>query len=203
MKASSKVETTVPTDYYGFYYQMKTYSALVEIITGKCSLISVQLKNLVRLIKKYASYYKLEITQDKCFPGKYKNVVDSRFNLFLQDCRKSLDRENFNNCLVDFRDLHKDILLHKFNDQSLLACFSLVDGSKISAGGDTKLLDATNPGGNNTKKEGSKRKSGNEDNENKGNKKRFGLVENKVQVPEFKMMEGEKWEKFQGKCIES
>jgi hypothetical protein len=65
------------------------------------------------------------------------------------------------------------------------------------------LSDATNPGGNNNKKEGSKCKSGNKDNENKGNKKRFGLVKNKDQVPEFKMMEGEKWEKFQGKCIES
>jgi hypothetical protein len=43
MKALSKVETTVPTDYYGFIYQMKTYSALVKIITGKCSLVSVQL----------------------------------------------------------------------------------------------------------------------------------------------------------------
>jgi len=65
MKASSKVETTVPTDYYGIIYQIKTYSALFEIITGKCSLVSVQLKNLVRLIEKYASYYKLEIAQDK------------------------------------------------------------------------------------------------------------------------------------------
>jgi hypothetical protein len=65
MKASSKIETMVPTDYYGFIYQMKTYSALVKIITGKCSLVSVQLKNLVRLIKKYASCYKLEIAQDK------------------------------------------------------------------------------------------------------------------------------------------
>ena len=129
--------------------------------------------------------------------------MDSRFHLFLQDCRKSLDREDVNNRLVDFRDLHKDVLLHKFNVQFLPKCFSLVDDSKISAGGDTKLSDATNPGGNNNKKEGSKRKSGNEDNENKGNKKRFGLVENKDQVPEFKMMEGEKWEKFQGKCIES
>ena len=77
MKALSKVETTVPTDYYGFIYQMKTYSALVKIITGKCSLVSFQLENLVRLIKKYASCYKLEITQDKCFPGKFENVVDS------------------------------------------------------------------------------------------------------------------------------
>ncbi len=55
----------------------------------------------------------------------------------------------------------------------------------------------------NNKKEGRKHKSGNEDNENEGNKKRFGLVENKDQVSEFKMMEGEKWEKIQGKCIES
>jgi hypothetical protein len=129
--------------------------------------------------------------------------VDSQFHLFLQDCRKSLDREDVNNRLVDFRDLHKDVLLHKFNVQSLPACFSLVDGSKISAGGDTKLSDATNPGGNNNKKEGSKCKSGNENNKNESNKKRFGLVETKDQVPEFKMMVGEKWEKFQGKCNES
>ncbi len=156
---------------------------------------------MVRLIEKYASCYKLEIAQDKCFPGKFKNVVDSRFHFFLQDCRKSLDREDVNNHLVDFRDLHEDVLLHKFNVQSLPACFSLVDDSKISAGGDTTLSDATNPGGNNNKKEGSKRKSGNKDNEIKGNKKKFGLVKNNDQVPEFKMMEGEKWEKFQGKCI--
>jgi hypothetical protein len=106
--------------------------------------------------------------------------VDSRFHLFLQDCRKSLDREDVNNCLVDFRVLHKVVLLHKVNVQSLLACVSLVDDSKISAGGDTKLSDATNPGGNNNKKEGSKCKSGNEDNETEGNKKRFGLVKKKI-----------------------
>ncbi len=134
---------------------------MVEIITGKCSLVSVQLKNLVRLIEKYASYYKLEIAQDKRFPRKFKNVVDSQFHLFLQDCRKSLDREDVNNRLIDFRDLHEDVLLHKFNVQSLPACFSLVDNSKISAGGDTKLSNATNPGENNNKKEGSKCKSGN------------------------------------------
>ncbi len=100
-----------------------------------------------------------------------------------------MDREDVNNRLIDFRDLHEDVLLHKFNIQSLRACFSLVDDSKISAEGDIKLLDAINPGGNNNKKEGSKCKSGNEDNENKGTKKRFGLVKNKDQVPEFKMME--------------
>jgi hypothetical protein len=32
MKASSKVETTDPTNYYGFIYQMKAFSTIVGII---------------------------------------------------------------------------------------------------------------------------------------------------------------------------
>ena len=55
LKASSKVETTVPSDYHGFIYQMKAFSALIEIITGDDSLVSVQLQNLVRSIEKYSS----------------------------------------------------------------------------------------------------------------------------------------------------
>jgi hypothetical protein len=35
MKASSKVKTMVPTDYYGFIYQMKAFSTLVGIILGE------------------------------------------------------------------------------------------------------------------------------------------------------------------------
>ena len=45
-----------------------------------------------------------------------------------------------------------------------------------------------------------KRKSSNEDKDKDGkNKKAFGLIKNKDQVPEFKMKEGESWGKFQGK----
>jgi hypothetical protein len=55
MKASSKVETTVSMDCYGFIYQMKAYSAMIGIITGKNSFVLVQLKNLVHSIKKIRS----------------------------------------------------------------------------------------------------------------------------------------------------
>ncbi len=48
IEVSSKVDTMVPTDYYGFKYQMKAYSAMIGIITGKNSFVSVQLENLVR-----------------------------------------------------------------------------------------------------------------------------------------------------------
>ncbi len=46
-----------------------------------------------------------------------------------------------------------------------------------------------NPNGNNPKNGGGKRKSGNEGNKSKGGKKTPGPVENKNQLPEFKMKE--------------
>jgi hypothetical protein len=72
MKASSKVETMVPSYYYGFIYQMKAYSAMIGIITGAKSFVLVQLENLVHSIKKYAACYKLEIAQDKPSQGNSK-----------------------------------------------------------------------------------------------------------------------------------
>jgi hypothetical protein len=171
IKDLSKVETTVPTDYYGFIYQVKAYSAIVGIIIGDNSYVSVQLKNLVCLIKKYAVCYKLKIPKDKCFPGKFAFAVDSRFHLFLQECRKSLDREDINNCLVDFIDLHEDVLLNKFNVQSLPASFSLVKDSKFPAGGEPKTLDATNLNGYNPRNGGGKHKSGSSGNKRESGKK--------------------------------
>ena len=111
-----------------------------------------------------------------------------------------MDREDVNNRPVNFRDLHEDILIHKFNVQSLLACFSLVDGSKNPAGGEKKL-DTNNPNGNNPKNGGGKCKSGNEGNKNEGEKERPGPIENKDQVPEFKMTKNETLQKIQGKCV--
>jgi hypothetical protein len=129
--------------------------------------------------------------------------VDSQFHLFFQECRKSLDREDVNNRLVDFRDLHKEVLLYKFNVQSLSACFSLVDKNKNPAGVETTTLNTNNQNGNNPENGGGKCKSGNKGNKRKGGKKRHGPVENKDQIPEFKMTENKTWDKFQGKCVES
>jgi len=179
---------------------MKTFLALIEIITGDNSLVSVQLQNLVGSIEKYSSCYKIEIAQDDCFPGKFANVVDSRFHLFLQDCRKSLDREDVNNRLVDFRDLHEDVLLHKFNVKSLPACFLMAKTDNTPAdGGGTKSAKSSDE---DKKKGENKQKGGRESKAHENGTKRSGTVENKDQVPEFKMKDGETWENFQGKCVE-
>jgi hypothetical protein len=126
MKASSKVKTTVPINYYGFIFQMKAFSTIVGIILGEKSMCSVQLLYLVRQIKKKSSSYKLAIAQDKLFPSKFEWIVDSHFHLFLQDYRKFLDQEDVNNQIIDFNDLHKDGIHQKFIIAAFPASFSVV-----------------------------------------------------------------------------
>jgi hypothetical protein len=127
MKAFSKVETMVPIDYYGFIFQMKAFSTIVGIILGEERMRSVQLLHLVRQIKKIFKQLQTSNSARQLFPSKFEWIVNSRFHLFLQDCRKSLDREDVNNQIIDFNDLHKDILLQKFNVATLPASYSVVE----------------------------------------------------------------------------
>jgi hypothetical protein len=139
MKSSCKTKVTVQTDYHGFLYQLKVYTATIEIILGDDSIISIHLANLYWSIKKYSHSYKLAITQDKCFPGKVLNVINTCFNLFLEDCRKLLDREDVNNQLIKFGEIHKNVIFNKFNNASLPASFTLVNKVKKTGKDDAAI----------------------------------------------------------------
>ncbi len=129
----------------------------------------VQLLYLVRQIKKYSSNYKLAIAQDKLFPSKFEWIVNSCFHFFLQDCRKSLDQEDVNNQIIDFNDLHKDVILQKFNVAALPASFSVVElTTKSNNEPDQKKK--SNDMSNNAENKKGKRKNGGEGGNNKGKK---------------------------------
>ncbi len=70
------------------------------------------------------------IAQDKCFPWKVLNVINTRFNLFLEDCRKLLGREDVNNWLIEFGKIHNNVIFNKLNVASLPASFTLVNKVK-------------------------------------------------------------------------
>ncbi len=147
----------------------------------------------------------MAITQDKCFPGEVLNVINTRFNSFLEDCRKLLDREVVNNQLIEFGEIHDNAIFTKFNVASLSASFTLVNKVK-KTGKDDAVIDPKVTLKLNNKKypcSKGKRRGGNEGKEEDGGeKKAFGLIKNKDQVPEFKMKDRESWEKFQGKCTD-
>ncbi len=177
----------VPTNYHGFLYHLKAYMAAIGIITGDESIVYIQPLQLVWLIKKYSHCYKLAIVKNKCFTGKFLNVIDTRINLFsggtdtesytmwdltdtgtwfwpdsflagrsvhkilivlthtvhytisgtsqivgppssgtqgvpdivaslfLDDCHKSLDREDVDNQMIGFGTIHDNLIFNKFN----------------------------------------------------------------------------------------
>jgi hypothetical protein len=104
-------------------YQLKAYTAAIGFVAGDESIVYIQLSHLVQLIEKYSHCYKLAIAQDKCFAGKFLNVIDTRFNLFLDDCCKSLDRKDVNNLMIEFGTIHDNVIFNKFKVPSLPASF--------------------------------------------------------------------------------
>ncbi len=58
------------------------------------------------------------------------NVFDTRFNIFLEDCRKLLDTEDVNNQLIGFGQIHNGTIFNKFNAASLPVSFTLVNKVK-------------------------------------------------------------------------
>jgi hypothetical protein len=54
-------------------------------------------------------------------------VIKTHFNLFLKDCSKLLVREDVNNQLIEFGEIHNGVIFNKFNVASLPANFTLVN----------------------------------------------------------------------------
>jgi hypothetical protein len=71
--------------------------------------------------------------------AKELNMIDNRFNLSLKDCRKLLDREDVNNRLIEFGEIHDDVIFNKFNVASLPASFTLVNKLKKTGKDDAAI----------------------------------------------------------------
>ena len=190
VKASAKMTVSVPQDYHSLVFQIKAYTYASKYIFGEASILSSQLRSFVKKIEKESIQYKNRVAADKEFAAKILWAVDEQVNLFLNDCRRCDDRENVNEKFIDFDELHMSILLHRFN-------------IILPANFHKKTPTEPAPGKENDpkKKNGGKRKGDGKDDE--GGRKRDNKLVNNDQVPEFKMKEGETWEKtFQGKCID-
>ncbi len=57
-------------------------------------------------------------------------MSDNHFNIFLNNCRKLLDREDVNNRLIKFGEIQDNVIFNKFNIASLPASFTLVNKVK-------------------------------------------------------------------------
>jgi hypothetical protein len=170
-------------------FQLDAYVHASKYIFGEASILSSQLHNFVGKITKESIQYKNQIAGDKEFAAKVLWAVDEQVNLFLSECRRCDDHENINEQFINFDKLHMSILLHHFNI-TLPPNFHKKTPAEPAPGKENDPK----------KRSGGKRKGDGKD--DKGGHKQENKLVNNNQVPEFKMKEGETWEKtFQGKCI--
>ncbi len=101
--------------------------------------------------------------------------------------------------ITHLNDLHEDVILQKFNVAALPASFSVVEPTTKS-NDEPDQKKKSNDTSNNAENKKEKCKNGGEGG-NKEGKKKYSSVENTDQIADFKMKEGETWEKFQGSCI--
>ena len=115
VKTSAKTTVTVPQDFHSFLYQLKAFTFAVGFVFGEDSILATKLLDFVEKVDKNSIVYKNRIATDNTFAAKILWSVDCFTQLFLEDCRKCLDREDVNQRVIDFDGLNLDVLLYRFH----------------------------------------------------------------------------------------
>ncbi len=195
VKASAKTTVSVPQDFHSFLFQIEAFTLACQFIFVEGSILTIQLQNSAIKIAKHNIIYKNRIAGDDSFAGKILWAVDEQVQLFLEDCRKCADREDVDKRVINFDDLHMNILLFQF---SIVLPPTFHTSTKLKG----KENNPDKGNGGKKGKQGEKRKSKN--GKEGGGKKKSNKLINSDQLPEFKMKEGKTWEKtFQGKCADN
>jgi hypothetical protein len=182
-KASTKKTVSVSQDYHSFVFQVEAYALSSKYIFKVDSLLTRQLFLFVEKIKHHSIPYKNWFALEENFAAKNLLAINKSVNLFLKECRRCYDCKNVDKCYINFDDLHMIILLSRFNiNLPSNFCKAIVEPI---------------PGKQNdpkpNKNKGRKQKGNGKD--DGGGKRENNKLININQAPEFKIMDGETWER--------
>ncbi len=113
IKASNKQEVSAPMNFNEMKEQVQMFTvANVQMFTvandiffGDLSVGSQSLRALLRMMENNKSTFKARECTDKKIPAKFLFAVNSRFQLWLKDCRKATSQNEVNDSLIDFSAL--------------------------------------------------------------------------------------------------
>ncbi len=191
VKVIAKTMVSVLQDYHLFVFQVKAYALASKYIFGVDSFLARQLFLFIETIKHHIIAYKNRFALEENIAATILWAINKSVNLFLKECRRCYDHKNVNGRYIHFDDLHMNILL---------SCFKINLPSNFYKAITEPAPGKENDHMSNKKKEEKQKGKGNDDG---GSKRENNKLVNNNQVPEFKIMDGEMWEKtFQGNCID-
>jgi hypothetical protein len=70
LKAKAKQDVVAPSDYNEMIYQLEAFAAMIDILFGDESVLTMKLTKVIRAIKSNAIIYKAHAALDDFFPSK-------------------------------------------------------------------------------------------------------------------------------------
>ncbi len=136
LKAKAKQDVVAPSDYNKMIFQLKAFTAMIDILLGDGSVVTKRLTRFIRAIETNALIYKARAALDDFFPSKVLWAVCNQFQTFLASCAHTTDREDVDDSIIEFTLDHTDIVLDRFSP-TLPPCFKELK-NKVEIGKDNK-----------------------------------------------------------------
>ena len=95
--------------------QLLMFTVATNILFGKLSIGSQCLKALLNMMNRYKSIFKAKERLDEEFPAKFLFAVDTRFQIWLNDCKSAKFRNEVNELIIDFWPLINQVIFGSFN----------------------------------------------------------------------------------------
>jgi hypothetical protein len=185
IKDLNKQKIKAPTTYIEMMQQFEGFRGLINIFFGQFSIAHQAITAIIQQVERLQQSLKAQICMDAEFCSKFMYAVDTRFQLWLEDCMTAIQRDRIADSILDCRLLIESVhfgtfALHlpsSFTDSPATKEPTELEGAKAPA-----AIAGGAAGG--TKKEGGK----------EGNKKKLNkFVKNESPCPEFKVKEGKTW----------
>ncbi len=89
IKASNKQEVHPPMNFHELQEQLLMFTVATDILFGKLNVGSQCLKALSNMMNCYKSIFKAKECLDEEFAAKFLFAVDTRFQIWLNDCKSA------------------------------------------------------------------------------------------------------------------
>ena len=115
LKTSAKQTVAVPTDIIGLDTQLKIFNGVLKVFLGPNNPVSHGIKSFLRDLEENSIEFESLSEADISIPAKILYGIDTRIQRFLVQCKRTYDREDVNERLVDFSDITDSCLNQSFS----------------------------------------------------------------------------------------
>jgi hypothetical protein len=183
IKDLNKQKIKAPTTYIKMMQQFEGFSGLISIFFGRYSVAHQAITSVIQLVNRSKQSFKAQVRTDTEFCCKFMYAVDTRFQLWLEDCMTATQRDRIDDSILGCRLLIESVCFGTFA-LNLPSSFTEPPTATERIEQEAAKAPAAAAGAaGGTQKEGGK----------KGKKKQNRYIKNNSPCPDFKLKEGKTW----------